>query len=183
MIEACIVSLGIVLHNYISRREFLRIVCTNTSVILVKLYIVRQVVSSSSKPLSSSTFHKCPSCLIGKTSRLHLSSTFSKCNHPLDLIHSDVWGPSPIVSFYGHKYFVIFIDNYLRYVWLLIFLIQHKTDVVQVFVNFQKLVERQFCNQNKGLPIRLWWRILNFGFTNSSNRDLTSLFLSPYTWT
>lgn len=35
-------------------------------------------------------------------------------NDPLELIHSDVWGPSPLVSVCGYKYYVVFIDNILN---------------------------------------------------------------------
>jgi hypothetical protein len=33
---------------------------------------------------------------------------------PLELIHSDVWGPA-IASFGGFKYYVSFIDGYSRF--------------------------------------------------------------------
>ena len=36
----------------------------------------------------------------------------------LDYIHSDVWGPSPTVYFGGSSYFVTFIDDYSRKIWV-----------------------------------------------------------------
>ena len=60
---------------------------------------------------------------------------------PLELIHSDVWGPAP-VSIGNHAFYVSFIDDYSRYTW--IYLLKHKSEVFQVFKNFQKLVERKF---------------------------------------
>ena len=58
---------------------------------------------------------------------------------PLELIHSDVWGPA-IASSGGYKYYVSFVDDYSRFSW--IYLLKHKSDVEQVFYAFQAHVER-----------------------------------------
>jgi hypothetical protein len=57
---------------------------------------------------------------------------------PLELIHSDVWGPG-ITSSGGFKYYVSFIDDYSRF--CRIHLLKHKPDVKQVFYAFQAHVE------------------------------------------
>lgn len=62
-------------------------------------------------------------------------------------------GPSPISSFYEHKYFVLFVDDFSRH-------IQHyslkwKSDIFQVFVNFQKLVELNFKLQSMSFNLIL----------------------------
>ena len=44
-----------------------------------------------------------------------------------------------------HKYYVNFIDDYSKHTW--IYLIKHKSDVFQVFQNFQALVERKFSSK------------------------------------
>ena len=31
---------------------------------------------------------------------------------PFELLHSDVWGPCPVVSPTGFRYFVVFVDDY-----------------------------------------------------------------------
>jgi len=59
----------------------------------------------------------------------------------LELISSDVWGPAP-VSVGRHSYYVSFIDDFSKYTW--IYLIKQKSDVFQVFKNFQNFVERKF---------------------------------------
>jgi histone deacetylase 1/2 len=58
---------------------------------------------------------------------------------PLELVHSDVWGPA-CASSDSYKYYVSFIDDYSRFVW--IYLLKHKSDVEQVFYAFQDHVER-----------------------------------------
>jgi histone deacetylase 1/2 len=41
-----------------------------------------------------------------------------------------------------HTYYVSFIDDFSKYTW--VYLIKQKSDVFQVFKNFQNLVERKF---------------------------------------
>jgi hypothetical protein len=60
---------------------------------------------------------------------------------PLELTFSDVWGAAP-TSVGRHTYYVSFIDDYSKYTW--IYLIKKKSEVFQVFHDFQKLVERKF---------------------------------------
>jgi len=36
----------------------------------------------------------------------------------LDLVHTDVWGPSPFASIGGACYYITFIDNFSRKVWV-----------------------------------------------------------------
>ena len=35
-----------------------------------------------------------------------------------ELVHLDVWGPCPVVSPTGFRYFVTFVDDYSRITWL-----------------------------------------------------------------
>ena len=64
-----------------------------------------------------------------------------------DLIHSNVWGPSSVSSIGGSRYFVVFVDNYSRYSW--IFNMKHRSELLQVYSNFTKMVETQFSNRIK----------------------------------
>jgi len=55
-------------------------------------------------------------CSLGKSLRLSLRPTGHKTTAPLDLIFSDVWGPAPMFSYDGFRYFVIFIDAHTKYI-------------------------------------------------------------------
>ncbi|KAL6311733.1 hypothetical protein AAG906_020728 [Vitis piasezkii] len=60
---------------------------------------------------------------------------------PLDLVYSDVWGPSPIESIDGFRYYLIFIDYFTKYVWL--FPMAYKSDVYS-FPKYKSMVEKYF---------------------------------------
>ena len=60
----------------------------------------------------------CTSCQLGKQSALPFNNNESISNSIFELIHFDIWGPSPVASICGSRYFVIFIDDYSRYSWI-----------------------------------------------------------------
>jgi histone deacetylase 1/2 len=57
------------------------------------------------------------------------------------LIYSDVWGPAPD-SFGRKNYYVSFIVDFSKFTW--IYLIKHRSEVFNIFHQFQALVERRF---------------------------------------
>jgi Integrase core domain len=65
-----------------------------------------------------------------------------KVKKPFELIHSDVWGPAPIESFNGYRYFIIFIDDFSKTTWL--YLMKNKSKVFSKFQEFYTFVENQF---------------------------------------
>lgn len=56
---------------------------------------------------------------------------------PLELVHCDVWGPSPKVSFLGFKYYIVFIDDFSRYRW--IYPLKTKSDALVSFQHFKQI--------------------------------------------
>lgn len=63
-----------------------------------------------------------------------------------------MWGPAPS-SVGRHTYYVSFIDDYSKFSW--IHLLKKRSDVFQVFKNFQALVERKF--DSKILVVQSDW--------------------------
>ncbi|KAG8497200.1 hypothetical protein CXB51_008576 [Gossypium anomalum] len=59
----------------------------------------------------------------------------------LDYVHSDVWGPTKVASFGGMHYFVTFVDDYSRKVW--VYLMKRKNEVLDAFLKWKKMVETQ----------------------------------------
>jgi transposase InsO family protein len=115
-----------------------------------------RVLVSSLPSLSSCMFdrnkhvqHHCKHCLIGKMHKLPFVNSQFQSTQPLELIHSDVWGPAPVNSSDGNKYYLLFVDDFSRFSWL--YLLKHKSDVFSIFKSFKATVENQFSTQIKFL--------------------------------
>lgn len=67
------------------------------------------------------------------------SSSTTMYHTPLQLIYSDIWGPSPIPSINGSKYYIHHIDAHSKYTW--IYLLQNKSQALQTFVHFKTHIE------------------------------------------
>ena len=103
--------------------------------------------SKEIKVNKSRTSPICEPCQMGKSSRLQFSYSSSSVSEPLDCIHSDLWGPSPVTSNQGFRYYVIFVDEHTRYTWF--FPLHNKIEFLSVFTAFQNLVENQLDRKIK----------------------------------
>jgi transposase InsO family protein len=89
----------------------------------------------------------CVSCQLGKQPALPFQNSESMSTGIFDLIHSDVWGPSPINSLGGSHYFVVFVDDYSRYSW--VFLMRSRDELLNIYRNFANMVKTQFSKTIK----------------------------------
>lgn len=112
--------------------------------------IVQRVINKNNLPCSSEISHEsvCDACQQAKSHQLSYPKSTSVSSSPLELIFSDVWGSAP-ESVGRKKYYVSFIDDYSKFVW--IYLLKHKSDVFSVFHDFQQLVKRQFSKKIKAV--------------------------------
>ncbi|KAJ0808584.1 putative RNA-directed DNA polymerase [Helianthus annuus] len=99
--------------------------------------------------LNKSSSTPCNACHVGKSSKLSLSTSDFKSTSVLDLIYCDVWGPAPVTSYDGHRYFLLCVDHFTRYMW--IFPLKQKSDVFAIFKQFVAMVERQFQSKVKSV--------------------------------
>lgn len=101
---------------------------------------VKEIVTQRSLPCLS--FNKEPSiCEACHCSKSHQQSyTLSTCvsTKPLQLMHTDIWGPA-LTSFWGYRYYVSLVDDFSHFCW--IYLIKNKSDVENIFYAFQAHVE------------------------------------------
>jgi hypothetical protein len=97
--------------------------------------IVNRVLRDNNLPCHSmkDVESVCDSCQRAKNHQLPYSLSNNVSKVPLDIIHSDIWGPAP-TSVGRYSYYVSFIDDYSRYTWL--YLLKKKSDIYQAFQNF-----------------------------------------------
>ena len=84
----------------------------------------------------------CEDCIFGK--QKHVS--FQKGGRPpkacnLELVHTDVWGPTSVPSLGRSTFFVIFIDDHSRKVW--VYFMKHKSEVFGIFRKWKARVENE----------------------------------------
>ena len=91
--------------------------------------------------------YKCDTCIKAKSQRVSYPVSLNKTNTPFALIHSDVWGPSPIPTSSGHRWFVIFVDDCTRMTWL--YQLKTKDEVFTIFQAFHAMVQTQFSSKIK----------------------------------
>jgi hypothetical protein len=105
--------------------------------------IVSQIVSNNSLPISSESLNLsvCDACQQGKSHQLPYPNSSSISKNHLELIFSNVWGPSS-ESVGRKKYYVSFINDYSKFT--CVYLIKFKSEVFAKFQEFQTLVEHLF---------------------------------------
>eukprot|EP00253_Pinus_taeda_P033003 PITA_33003 len=109
--------------------------------------------------LKSGKLDFCKHCLFGKQSKQKFKTGKHTSKGILDYIHSDVWGPAPTTSSSGSSYFVSFIVDFSRKVW--VYMLKRKSDVFSVFKQFKAFVEK-----NTGRTIKCLRTDNGGGFTS-----------------
>jgi hypothetical protein len=103
--------------------------------------VVLRVLQDNNLAVDANVFPSliCHACQLGKAHQLPFTSSQHVSTSPLQLIHTDVWGPA-LSSINGSKYYVSFVDDFSRYVW--VYFLKNKSDVEAIFLQFQKHVEK-----------------------------------------
>ena len=91
----------------------------------------------------------CEHCLYGKQKRAKFPTGTHTTKGILDYVHSDIWGPARTQSLGGARYYITFIDDWSRKVW--IYLLKHKNQAFKTFKQWKALVETQTGKQVKVL--------------------------------
>lgn len=81
--------------------------------------ILNTILHQFSLPVSrSKTAPICNSCYSNKMHRLPFSENSLQSQGPLQIIYSDLWGPSPVLSIDNNRYYALFVDQFTKYMWL-----------------------------------------------------------------
>ncbi|KAK8936121.1 hypothetical protein KSP39_PZI013254 [Platanthera zijinensis] len=92
--------------------------------------------------ISDVHLERCDHCMAGKQNRVSFHShTSTRRSEPLELVHTDVCGPLKVQTRGGASYFVTFIDDHSRKLW--VYAIKTKDQVLDTFRRFHAEVERQ----------------------------------------
>ena len=91
----------------------------------------------------------CEACPQGKQHRNKFTSSSNRAHKLLDLVHSDLCGKMNEKSLGGAEYFLTFIDDKTRYVW--VYCLQHKNQVFEKFCEWKVMVERSTSQTLKAI--------------------------------
>jgi transposase InsO family protein len=92
----------------------------------------------------------CEGCVFGKHPRNSFPKEASyRASKPLELVHTDICGPIKLMSLGERRYFITFIDDFSRKIW--VYFLKEKSEAFGVFKKFKALVEKESGNFIKAL--------------------------------
>ena len=76
----------------------------------------------------------CRHCQLGKQTRIWFKTKEHSTSKPLELVHTDLCGPSRTKILQGYSYFMLFIDDFARMAW--VYFLKQKYDAFNKFKTF-----------------------------------------------
>ena len=83
----------------------------------------------------------CKACQFGKQSKGAFLHDKHVSQNVLDVVHSNVWCLAKIASMGGYRYYVTFIDDHTRKVW--VYFMKKKSEVFNHFQSFKVMVQKK----------------------------------------
>jgi hypothetical protein len=106
----------------------------------------------------------CRHCQLGKQTRIRFKTKEYSTSKPLELVQTDLCGPTRTKSLQGESYFMLFIDDFTRMGWVCF--LKEKSEALNKFKVFKTLVENKKETKIKCL------RLNNGGEVTSKEFDL-----------
>ena len=91
--------------------------------------------------LKSVDFDMCESCILGKQKKVFLKTGRAPKAEQLKLVHTYLWGPSLVASLGGSRYYITFIDDSSKKVW--VYFLKNKSDLFETFKKWKAVVETE----------------------------------------
>jgi hypothetical protein len=91
-------------------------------------------------PIFNKQNSPCESCILGKHKRTSFPQSSTQAKQHLELVHTDLCGPMQIESIGGSFYFLTFIDDFSRKIW--IYFLRHKFKTFAKFNEFKEEAEK-----------------------------------------
>lgn len=112
---------------------------------------------------------QCVACIQGKHARDSFPTSNTRSTELLELVHSDLCGPFEVASIGGSRYFITFIDDASRKVF--IYTLESKDQVKEAYEDFKSMAERQTGKKLKILRSDNGREYVNGAMKASMRRD------------
>ena len=86
---------------------------------------------TTSQQIKTSTVSLCICCECSKAHKLPFKRSTLISSRPLELIYTDVWGPTPVRSIDGFLYYLVLVNHFTKYIWL--YPLKNKSNVSIIF--------------------------------------------------
>ena len=83
----------------------------------------------------------CEPCQHGKQTRVEFKTKEHSTTRPLELVHTDLCGPTQSKGLNGEEYFMLLIDDFTKMTWVC--LLKKKSEAFGCFKIFKELVENE----------------------------------------
>lgn len=81
----------------------------------------------------------CKECQLGKLNESSFKNKYFSSENVLDLVHTDLGSPIRTKSFYGDRYFMLFVDDFSRMIWVVF--LKEKSKAFHMFKVFKAQVK------------------------------------------
>jgi len=131
----------------------------------IGIYWSAEEFESKFKILFKNTGHSTDNILnkFLRSSNIHFNPRSKYSQIPLEVLHMDVWDPTPIPT-NGNIYYLLTIDEFSRYSWFSPLL--NKNQIFPIFESFQTMIERAIGTKIEILQTDSRGEFLNHKFIN-----------------
>jgi hypothetical protein len=91
----------------------------------------------------------CRQCVMGKQTKNNFQGKSFSAREKLDLVHTYLCGPTKTISYHGEMYFILFVDDYSKMMWVTF--LREKAKAFDKFKVFKAKVENESGSRIKCL--------------------------------